>query len=77
MQTAQAVERVQLLERQSRGNPLTCLANRCRLDAKLEAQFLKAAALLIDVEHFRWINNGHLDAAGDRAIGRVADRRQP
>ncbi|RBY88709.1 diguanylate cyclase [Blastococcus sp. TF02A-26] len=67
------------LERLSHEDPLTGLANRRRWDAELEAACDAAGAgsdpvavVVIDVDHFKQVNDRHGHAGGDAALREVA-----
>jgi diguanylate cyclase (GGDEF)-like protein len=67
------------LERQSRQDPLTELANRRAWDERLHAESVRAAAegtdlalVLLDVDWFKQINDRHGHASGDDALRQVA-----
>jgi len=64
-------------------DPLTGLHNRRHLDARLKAEFAFAnrhgtplSVLLIDVDHFKKINDAHGHAGGDAALRVLAERLQ-
>jgi diguanylate cyclase (GGDEF)-like protein len=71
--------RVQQLRQQSRTDALTGLANRSRFDELIEAAFAQHGAtaplalLVIDVDHFKRVNDEYGHAVGDRVLQRVAD----
>lgn len=72
--------RVQDLRQQSRTDALTGLANRTRYDELIEQQFAHHLAeraplslLVVDVDHFKRVNDSHGHAVGDRTLQRVAD----
>jgi diguanylate cyclase (GGDEF)-like protein len=67
------------LERLSQEDPLTGLANRRRWDAELTVACAGArdsgedvAVLLIDLDHFKQVNDRHGHAGGDQALQQVA-----
>src|SRR4030095_9271489 len=67
------------LERLSQEDPLTGLANRRRWDSELAVVCAQArdsgehvAVLLIDLDHFKQVNDRHGHAGGDRALKQVA-----
>jgi diguanylate cyclase (GGDEF)-like protein len=67
------------LERLSHEDPLTGLANRRRWDAELAAVCTEARAhggtvsvLLVDLDHFKRVNDAHGDPGGDEVLRRVA-----
>jgi len=64
-------------------DPLTGLFNRRHLDARLRAEFAFAvrhdsqlSVLIIDVDHFKRINDSHGHPAGDAALRQLGDRLQ-
>jgi diguanylate cyclase (GGDEF)-like protein len=68
------------LERLSQEDPLTGLANRRRWDAELSVVCAAAresgqavSLVLLDLDHFKRINDRHGHAAGDEALRAVAD----
>ncbi|MFT3763585.1 MAG: diguanylate cyclase [Pseudoxanthomonas sp.] len=68
-----------LLQEQAERDPLTGLLNRRRfdldLDRELEAQRRRGGALalaMIDIDHFKRINDGHGHPAGDRMLKLLA-----
>jgi diguanylate cyclase (GGDEF)-like protein len=67
------------LEKLSHEDPLTGLANRRRWDAELSSACAEArdrgtavAAILLDVDHFKAVNDRHGHAGGDEALRQVA-----
>ena len=67
------------LERLSQEDPLTGLANRRRWDAELESACAEArrlgthvAVILLDLDHFKQVNDRHGHAGGDGALVQVA-----
>lgn len=67
------------LQRLSQEDPLTGLANRRRWDAELESACAEArrggtsvAVVLVDLDHFKQVNDRHGHAGGDGALTRVA-----
>ncbi len=72
--------RVQQLRQQSRTDALTGLANRSRFDELIEGAFAQhtqgapLALLVIDVDHFKRVNDEHGHVTGDRVLQRVADQ---
>ncbi|HEY1091525.1 MAG TPA: GGDEF domain-containing protein, partial [Burkholderiaceae bacterium] len=66
-----------LLRAQSERDPLTDLANRRHFHAVMgqqAAEHLDGALLMIDIDHFKQINDVHGHAAGDVAICEIARR---
>ncbi len=64
-------------------DPLTGLHNRRHLDARLKAEFAFASRhrtplslLLIDIDHFKKINDTHGHPGGDAALRAIAERLQ-
>ena len=64
-------------------DPLTGLHNRRHLDARLKSEFAFAnrhgtplSVLLVDIDHFKKINDTHGHAGGDAALRILADRLQ-
>lgn len=75
LQTARDVRRVAVLEEQSITDPLMGIYNRRHLDRRLEEEVGKArryglplSVLLLDLDHFKLINDEHGHAVGDRAL---------
>lgn len=75
LQTARDVRRVAVLEEQSITDPLMGIYNRRHLDRRLEEEVGKArryglplSVLLLDLDHFKLINDRHGHAVGDRAL---------
>ena len=69
----------QLLQVQSERDPLTDLANRRHFQAVMaqsgaDRRGFEGALLLIDIDHFKHVNDQHGHAAGDRVIVEVARR---
>lgn len=67
------------LERLSNEDPLTGLANRRRWDAELTSACAKArrrgtglAVVLVDIDHFKRVNDRHGHAGGDETLRQVA-----
>jgi len=67
------------LQRLSQEDPLTGLANRRRWDAELDAACAEArrggtsvAVVLLDLDHFKQVNDRHGHAGGDGALTQVA-----
>ena len=67
------------LERRSRTDPLTGLANRTHLDAVLRQEADRAerygrpfAVILFDVDHFKAVNDVHGHLAGDKVLRTMA-----
>jgi diguanylate cyclase (GGDEF)-like protein len=73
-------EHADAFERQAREDSLTGLANRRWFDERLAEAFAAAtrgqrplALALVDIDHFKRINDQHSHAAGDAALRAVAD----
>ena len=67
------------LERQASTDGLTGLANRRTFDARLQSELARAhrygrdlSLVLLDIDHFKQINDRHGHGAGDRVLTRVA-----
>ena len=76
----QLVQANQQLERLSRFDPLTALANRRHFDEFLQHTWARAshdgddvALLMIDIDHFKSYNDQHGHPAGDACLQSVAD----
>ncbi len=75
---AELLEKNRLLERLSTTDALTGLPNRRHLDEALEREFRRASrqdtplcALMLDIDHFKRVNDSHGHAAGDAVIQAV------
>lgn len=75
LQTARDVRRVAVLEEQSITDPLMGIYNRRHLDRRLDEEVGKArryglplSVLLLDLDHFKQINDEHGHAVGDRVL---------
>lgn len=71
--------RDQDIQRIANTDPLTGLANRRAFRAQLEARVVKPPAagfalMLIDIDNFKPVNDGHGHEAGDRMLCQFADR---
>lgn len=73
-------EHADAFERQAREDALTGLSNRRWFDEQLSARFAEAVQhdrplclALVDIDHFKRINDQHSHAAGDAALRAVAD----
>lgn len=80
LQTARDVLRITLLERETLTDPLTGAYNRRYMDQRLREETAKArrygfelALLLLDLDHFKRINDEHGHQAGDQALVDIAD----
>lgn len=74
-----ALQRAQI-EQQARTDSLTGLANRAKLDARIASEIQIAlesqkdcSLLLLDLDHFKLINDTHGHPVGDRVLRSVAD----
>jgi len=61
------------LDNLARRDPLTSLPNRRLFDAQLAASSAAACALMIDIDHFKDVNDRYGHAAGDTCLRRIAD----
>jgi diguanylate cyclase len=68
----QALGTLQRLTRQAELDALTALPNRRRLDADLARLGTQDALLLIDIDHFKRVNDQHGHAAGDAVLREVS-----
>ena len=75
LQTAADIRRVTLLEQENISDPLTGIYNRRYLDRRLEEEcarseryHLPLAILLIDIDHFKQINDSHGHPIGDLVL---------
>jgi diguanylate cyclase (GGDEF)-like protein len=73
-------ERMQELEREAGQDPLTGLKNRRRFEEDLRAAMARGrrerttgALLMLDLDHFKQVNDSHGHPAGDQVIREVAD----
>ncbi len=73
-------ERMEELQRQASQDPLTGLKNRRRFDEDLRTAMARArrerttgAMLMLDLDHFKRVNDAHGHGAGDRLIVEVAE----
>jgi diguanylate cyclase (GGDEF)-like protein len=65
------------LERQAKQDPLTTLLNRRAFDEQVDrcaADGRSVALLLLDVDHFKQINDGYGHPAGDKVLRVIAER---
>ena len=79
LQTAMDVMRVGLLERETLIDPLTGVFNRRYLDRCLSQEVASArryglpfSVLLLDIDHFKQINDGHGHQVGDEVLASLA-----
>ena len=79
LQTAMDVMRVGLLERETLTDPLTGVFNRRYLDRCLSQEVASArryglpfSVLLLDIDHFKQINDGHGHQVGDEVLASLA-----
>ncbi len=56
------------LRRQALEDPLTGLPNRRRLDQLLASDLRSCSLILIDVDHFKWVNDAHSHLVGDAVL---------
>ena len=75
MLTAMDVMRISSLERQTLSDPLTGLFNRRYLDSRLTQEVtgssrygLPLSVLMLDIDHFKQINDGHGHQVGDQVL---------
>jgi diguanylate cyclase (GGDEF)-like protein len=80
LQTARDIRRVAVLEEQSITDPLMGIYNRRHLERRLEEEVGKAlryglplSALLLDLDHFKSINDEHGHAVGDQVLRTLGD----
>ena len=73
-------EKNQLLEELANTDPLTKLFNRNKIDQVLDSELLRAnryahsfAVIMIDVDHFKKVNDDHGHQVGDRILQEFAD----
>lgn len=72
---AQLADEAQRLEKLSLEDPLTGLDNRRSFEAQAQAQLLRpgpASLALIDVDHFKQVNDLHSHVVGDRVLAQIA-----
>ena len=67
------LRRTEDLQRLSDEDPLTGLANRRRLEELLHDDPQNCCVALIDVDHFKGVNDGYSHAVGDAVLRRLAD----
>lgn len=82
LETAIDVMRISVLEEESMTDPLTGVLNRRYLDRRLREEIAKArryrlplCVMLLDIDHFKQVNDRHGHQAGDRVLailGKVA-----
>ena len=80
MQTAMDVMRITILEHETVTDPLTGVFNRRFMDKRLVEEVSKArryefelAVLLLDLDHFKQINDVHGHQAGDQLLKEIGD----
>nr|WP_269327479.1 GGDEF domain-containing protein [Kineosporia mesophila] len=56
------------LRRQALEDPLTGLPNRRRLDQLLASDLRSCSLILLDVDHFKWVNDAHTHLVGDAVL---------
>jgi diguanylate cyclase (GGDEF)-like protein len=72
LDNAKLQQHADALFRQSTEDPLTGLANRRRLDQLLRAGHVSHAALMVDIDHFKTVNDRYSHAVGDAVLCRLA-----
>ncbi len=72
LDNAKLQQHADTLMRQSTEDPLTGLANRRRLEQLLSAGHVGHAALMVDIDHFKNVNDRHSHAVGDAVLCRLA-----
>lgn len=80
LQTAVTLLRISLLEQENIADPLTGVFNRRHLDRRLHEEVTRAArhglplsVLLLDIDHFKRVNDHYGHQAGDQALRHFAD----
>ena len=75
-----ARSRIQGLDHEARTDSLTQLANRGRLESELDVEIRRSerydttfSLILMDIDHFKQINDLHGHLAGDRALRNIAE----
>ena len=83
LQTVVTLLRISLLEKENISDPLTGVFNRRYLDRRLHEEVTRAArhglplsVLLLDIDHFKRINDHHGHQAGDQALRHFAEQIQ-
>lgn len=69
-------ERIGRLNRDAQTDPLTGLGNRRSLDfslSLLEAEGRAFSAIVLDIDHFKRVNDGHGHEVGDQVLQRLAE----
>ena len=79
LQTVEALLRLSLLEKENIADPLTGVYNRRYLDRRLNEEVSRArrhglplAVLMLDIDHFKRINDDHGHQAGDEVLAQFA-----
>lgn len=80
LQTAIDVRRISLLERETITDPLTGIYNRRHLDRRIGEEVARAqryglplCVLMLDIDHFKRVNDEHGHQAGDRVLGAIGE----
>lgn len=80
LQTVEALLRLSLLEKENIADPLTGVYNRRYLDRRLNEEVSRArrhglplTVLMLDIDHFKRINDDHGHQAGDQVLAQFAD----
>jgi diguanylate cyclase (GGDEF)-like protein len=80
LQTADDVRRISFLERETETDPLTGVFNRRYLDRRLKDEIarvrrygLPLSVLLLDIDHFKEVNDGYGHQAGDQVLATFAE----
>ena len=83
LQTVEALLRLSLLEKENIADPLTGVYNRRYLDRRLNEEVSRArrhglplTVLMLDIDHFKRINDDHGHQAGDQVLAQFADLTQ-
>jgi diguanylate cyclase (GGDEF)-like protein len=78
LRTVRDVRRIALLEQENITDHLTGVYNRRYLDRRLDEEFARArrhvqplSVLMVDIDHFKRVNDSHGHATGDLALGHV------
>lgn len=81
MQTALSMRRISRLEHENVSDPLTGVFNRRYLHSRLDEECSRASrlgqplsVLLLDIDHFKHINDSHGHQAGDQVLVAFAER---
>lgn len=78
-QTVEALLRLSLLEQENIADPLTGVYNRRHLDNRLNEEVARArrhglplSVLMVDIDHFKHVNDAHGHQAGDQVLAQFA-----